>query len=120
MANFTKKQISNISKDLYDWISDKDGDEPLFREAAINLIALGLDEIRFDSSRNGRVKPCDIECLLPQLIQHINTISTRKDKDNSLYLSLPPKTQKSIHDYVVYSLKSEKEWLPIMIRKYRY
>ena len=108
MKHFTEEHVNYISENLYDWISDKNGDNPWFREASISLIRLGLSKVSYRAEKNGNIKLSDINAILPRLMIQINNIGVNAEKckePDNIYLSLPEKTRTEIYDYVMESLR---------------
>ncbi len=107
MNQFTEKQISQISCELYDWVSDKDGDDLIFREAGISLIALGLQTVLFKTNKAGQINKSEAKKLMSRLIisiDHYNRSSGNAIPAEVIYSRLPDKTQDFIYTYVMTSL----------------
>lgn len=107
MKHFTKEQISNISQVLYDYVSDKDGDNPMFREAGISLIALGLQSVVFKTNKAEQISKSEAKKLMSRLIisiNHYNCSSEHIISTEVSYSHLPIKTRNFIHNYVMRSL----------------
>lgn len=107
MKHFTKEQISNISQVLYDYISDKNGDNPMFRDAGISLIASGLQSVVFKTNKAEQISKSEAKKLMNRLLLSIKEYNCRSGHIISAedsYSRLPIKTRSLLYNYVMRSL----------------
>ena len=118
MKQFTDKQVNAISERLYDWISEKSGDEPCFRRVSTELIKLGLSRVLYETNENGQIRKSELDAILPRLIAQVKNIGSGKENNsNSYYHSLPGKTKITVYNYVLLGLNSSSaSILPSIIK----
>lgn len=118
MKQFTNKQVNAISERLYDWISDKSGDEPCFRRVSTELIKLGLSHVLYETDENGQIRKSELDAILPRLIAQVKSIGVDKENNSkSYYFSLPAKTKTTVYNYVILGLDSSNaSILPSIIK----
>ncbi len=73
MERFSEEKIACFSKVIYDWIFDKDRNEPQLRNNAIRLIAAGLRPIKFKTNEVGTITSAYAECIPAKLASSLQS-----------------------------------------------